>query len=158
MSLYRFNIESHLPVGKAAQQIEAMLGSKTSLTTFFSRAPEHTTPFVGKLEGQGFSCTRRIRYQNSFLPHIKGWIESVPGGSRVSVRMNLHLFVWLFLPVFLGVGGYALITTAAAVQGTSGVITEIGAMAAFLVVAGLLFYLEAFKARKLLEKALQQSG
>lgn len=62
--------------------------------------------FMGEVKENRFDIVRDIAGRNSFLPNIKGTIESNIIGSRISVSMRMHatttgfMAVWLTLTVF----------------------------------------------------------
>jgi hypothetical protein len=60
------------------------------------------TPFAGTGDGSVFRFSRRIAYRNSFLPRIVAVIEpSHLDGARVRIQMRLHLFVMVFMAVWM---------------------------------------------------------
>lgn len=61
-----------------------------------------TKPYEGRLVGNTFKVTRLIRYQNSFLPKIKGEIEKGYRGTKVNIKMRLHPFVLVFMLIWFG--------------------------------------------------------
>ena len=61
-------------------------------------------PYQGEVHGNEFNITRVIRYQNSFLPIIKGTIiETGNNQTKIIVKMRMHGFVIVFMSIFLGV-------------------------------------------------------
>jgi hypothetical protein len=68
----------------------------------FLRFGAGTRPFEGEVEDHTFDLQRIIGYRNSFLPRIRGTIDAIPEGSRISVTMKLHPFVLVFLMAWLG--------------------------------------------------------
>jgi len=71
-----------------------------SLRAVFSSAEER--PFSGKVEATKFKIYRKIQYRNSFLPILNGTLEQHLSGTRISVRMRMHLLVIAFLAVWIG--------------------------------------------------------
>lgn len=59
--------------------------------------------YHGYLSNNSFEITRIIHYRNSFLPTIKGRIESDPNGSIIHITMQPMIFVLLFLGVWCSV-------------------------------------------------------
>lgn len=61
--------------------------------------------FMGEVKENRFDIVRDIPGRNSFLPNVRGIIESNIIGSRISVSMKMHasttgfMFVWLSLTV-----------------------------------------------------------
>ncbi|MBD2580340.1 hypothetical protein [Oscillatoria sp. FACHB-1406] len=54
-------------------------------------------PYEGTISDDGFKITRVIHYRNSFLPVIRGTLESLPPGTVVRITMKLHPFVLGFV-------------------------------------------------------------
>ena len=74
----------------------------------------HHKPYEGSINGASFSVTRIINYRNSFLPKINGAVEKDLDGTKINVRMRLHLFVIIFMAIWLigvGIGCLAFIFT-----------------------------------------------
>lgn len=112
--------------------------------------------FIGKIENDSFKIHRNISYRNSFLPNICGSLEPHPLGTKVSIRMRLHLLVIAFLIFWIF----------QAVKFTlpfSGIIwADIGQLV-FLVGAPLLmtylaFWFEAKKAKIILEELYKDTA
>tara|TARA_Y100001934_G_C11866151_1_gene546528 strand:+ start:24 stop:533 length:510 start_codon:yes stop_codon:yes gene_type:complete len=71
-------------------------------------------PYEGCVNGNSFSLTRIIGYRNSFLPRINGEIEKDFNGSKINVKMRLHVFVIVFMFIWLGgvgIGCLAVLAT-----------------------------------------------
>ncbi len=62
-----------------------------------------TKPYEGQVYKNKFRMNRIIRYRNSFLPQISGYITQNHSGTQIHVKMRLHLLVIIFL--FLWGGG-----------------------------------------------------
>jgi len=74
------------------------------MNSFFS-SDNNNKHYEGQIEGDTFKINRIIKYSNSFLPRISGFVESNQQGSRIHLKMRLHLFVKIFMCIwFLGVG------------------------------------------------------
>lgn len=71
-----------------------------SLWAAFTSAEER--PFSGKVETTKFKIHRKIHYRNSFLPIFIGTLEQHLSGTRISVRMRIHLFAIAFLAAWIG--------------------------------------------------------
>lgn len=70
-------------------------------------------PYQGNMEGCDFEISPIIHYRNSFLPIIKGEIQSEMSGSSVHITMRPHGFVIAFMILWLGgVGFFFLIMLA----------------------------------------------
>ncbi|MCK4667838.1 hypothetical protein KAU33_13860 [Candidatus Dependentiae bacterium] len=68
-------------------------------------------PYTGKIEGNTFKMFRNIRYSNSFLPRITGEIKKDIQGTRIEVKMQLHIFVLIFISLWMGGVIFACLAT-----------------------------------------------
>ena len=62
--------------------------------------------YEGNVEGLSFNLFRIIYYRNSFLPVIKGKIESDIGGSSIQISMHPHILVILFMVIWMAGAGW----------------------------------------------------
>jgi hypothetical protein len=67
---------------------------------FFNKSD--TRDFEGQLRGNEFEIKRIINYRNSFLPIIKGRIQTIGTGTRITVNMRIHVAVMAFMAVWFG--------------------------------------------------------
>jgi hypothetical protein len=67
--------------------------------------------FEGQLTGNGFEIKRIIGYGNSFLPIVKGRIETIGTGTRLTVNLRLHIAVMIFMTVWFGLVGLSFIAS-----------------------------------------------
>ena len=82
-----------------------------SIKDIFKR--ESAFYFNGFATNAFFEIKRLIFYRNSFLPRVKGLIESGLNGSRVEIKMYMHLLVTLFMCIWLGGVTFGCITLTA---------------------------------------------
>ncbi|MDF3028409.1 MAG: hypothetical protein K0S23_2716 [Fluviicola sp.] len=61
--------------------------------------------YNGIVSGNTFKLSRSIKYQNSFLPEIKGTIASYLGKTEIDISMSLNLYVKIFVIVWLSLTG-----------------------------------------------------
>ena len=59
-------------------------------------------PYEGEVIENTFTITRIISYRNSFIPIIKGNIESDYRGTKIIVKMRLHIIVMIFIFFWCG--------------------------------------------------------
>ncbi len=59
-------------------------------------------PYQGKIEGLRFEVSRIIGYRNSFLPMIKGEIQTGTHDCSICISMRPHVFVLVFMLHWLG--------------------------------------------------------
>ncbi len=77
---------------------------------FFNDA--ETKLYEGEITDQHFSIRRLIKYRNSFLPRIKGEIVTESSGTRINVRMRLHIIIIIFVIFWctmVGIGCFVFI-------------------------------------------------
>ena len=58
--------------------------------------------YTGKIYQNKFEIKRNINYRNSFLPVIKGEVTGGINGAKVIVKMDLIIFVKIFMCIWLG--------------------------------------------------------
>jgi len=71
-------------------------------------------PYEGSINGTSFTINRIIGYRNSFLPRINGIIERDSNGTKIKVKMRLHIFVIVFICIWfggVGIGGIAVLAS-----------------------------------------------
>ncbi|MGB3078743.1 MAG: hypothetical protein WBB31_06670 [Saprospiraceae bacterium] len=56
-----------------------------------------TKLYEGHITDQNFSIRRIIKYRNSFLPRIKGEIIPESSGTRINIRLRLHIVIIIFV-------------------------------------------------------------
>lgn len=73
-------------------------------SNFYSKTFKRISNFeyTGTVQFDSFKIVRIIQYRNSFLPLIKGVIESDFQGSIVKVKMRMHPFVLVFCIIWFG--------------------------------------------------------
>jgi hypothetical protein len=111
-------------------------------------------PFQGTVADSGFLIDRIISYRNSFLPQIRGTIQSEALGSRVAVVMELHPVVRAFMYLWFGgisLGGAVFLGNSITGQTSPVPVLFVGAMFLFgRILCHGAFSLEAKKAERLL--------
>jgi hypothetical protein len=101
--------------------------------------------FEGTVDGDRFRATRMIGYRNSFLPVIHGQVRTRGSGSVITLTMRLHIFVMIFMTIWLGAAMFA--------TSTSGLL-PLGMFLVGIALPAVGFYPEAFKARDILRRKL----
>lgn len=66
-------------------------------------------PYEGRIRKNTFSINRIIAYRNSFLPTIKGIIKEDANGTKVNVKIRLHEVAMVFMFIWFGGVGIALL-------------------------------------------------
>ena len=156
MAFYRFHIDSPLPPDAVRERVEAMtarpVGFLASLRAAFSRRAPESPPFIGTIGRHSFRIWRDIRYRNSFLPVVRGEILAIASGSRLQVTMTLHWLVTLFMLVWFGGVGLALVAGRAGTEGGF-LAVPLGMLLFGVALVSAAFIPEAVRARRLLEQA-----
>jgi len=94
----RVELQSPLPVTSVIQALsEAVEAPRSSWLDLGSR------PFEGTVTRNEFRIYRVIGYRNSFRPRISGTVSPDGHGSRISVTMQLHEAVAVFMVIWLGI-------------------------------------------------------
>lgn len=160
MPYYRFDIDSPFPPGTVIQRLRAltreMPDPHRSGAGFIGKDRRGENVFVGELGEGGFRLRRDIGHRrNSFLPQIRGHLDALPSGTRVRVRMRLHLFAVLFMAVWLTFVGYGCfrVLSDGRIQPPAAWIPA-GMLVVGVLMPFVFFYPEAIRARRILEGAL----
>jgi hypothetical protein len=66
------------------------------------RGLDEAVPFRGTLAHESFEIMHRVRYQNRFVPLIRGVLKAQDAGTRVELTMRMWLGVSLFCGVWFG--------------------------------------------------------
>ncbi|WP_145670085.1 hypothetical protein [Chitinophaga polysaccharea] len=82
-----------------------MIDSTAPRTRLFSlpEQPAAGKLFTGTVSGNQFELARIIQYRNSFLPVIKGEMNTYLGKTEVSVRQAPALAVLIFMGLWMGI-------------------------------------------------------
>lgn len=95
----RFTIETTLTVDKVIHALSQVVQpSRPFWPNPFSEARRH---FVGSITKENFRIVRNIYYLNSFLPEIKGIIETTKGATNIKITMIGNFLILIcFVTVF----------------------------------------------------------
>ncbi len=102
----RLTIKTTLRAGDALQRLEDSVEPRR----YFRWWGSGHKPYEGKVEGDRFTIARIIHYRNSFLPIIKGEIQSELGGCSIHITMYPHILVIAFMVLWLGGVGFAFLS------------------------------------------------
>jgi hypothetical protein len=161
--LYRTRLDASASSTTVLARVQAItdpvpdLSARLKATWRTSARPDEK-PFVGAVEGSSFKIVRRIYHRNAFLPRIRGAVIEASGGSAVDLRMSVSPAVLGFLLVWFAImGRFASIALRELhlSVGAWHVLIIVGAGIAILALGFALFFLEARKARRLLQEAIQ---
>jgi hypothetical protein len=160
---YRTRLHAFASSATVLARVQAVTDSEPDLAARFKSAfrlgaRANEKPFVGRIEGSSFRLLRRIYHRNSFRPQIRGSVIDAPGGSEVDLTMSISPAVAIFLLVWFGmVGGFARIALREILPsaGAWHVLIMLTAGIAILAIGLALFLVEALKARRLLQAAIQ---
>jgi len=106
----RFVIETLKSPPEILDALESQVeqGSSAMLSTSTGRTDSAHT-FVGELSVDRFKIRRKIGYRNSFLPMINGVVTPMDDGARVVVTIMPHVFVVLFMCVWMSIATFAAV-------------------------------------------------
>jgi len=97
-----FYIVTTLTPAELTQKLEKEIEPDTQFgfkRVFYRSSPYY---FRGCLLNDGFELYPLIFRKNSFIPFIKGVVEPYLNGSKVQVKMRLHLSMFVFAVVWFG--------------------------------------------------------
>lgn len=137
--------------------MRALIRPERTFREALNQGSEHPSadapPFRGELSGRRFKIRRFVRKRNSFVPVIRGEIETDwRGGSTVRVWMTLHPFVFAFLLVWFGT--LAIGMRQEMMAGGPDVRMIAAMMLYGLLLPNVGFFPEVWKARRILRRAL----
>jgi hypothetical protein len=115
---------------------------------FFNKSD--TKDFEGKLRGNEFEIKRIINYQNSFLPIIRGRVETIATGTRITINMRLHALVIIFMAVWFSFIGLFFIIDLSSEDSSETLLFPLGMLlfGYVLTMAGYLF--ESYRTKEIL--------
>lgn len=97
-------LETKLSTTEVRARLEANIESRLGIRT--NRLLSNTgKPYEGKMTNDSFEISRVINYRNSFLPIIKGSIDTYLGKTRITIKMRMAMFVMVFMLFWLGIVG-----------------------------------------------------
>jgi hypothetical protein len=161
MPLYRFQIEVPLPRQRVMERIRSLMRERPSVGQWFCERwkPRDGTlpPFIGSADENSFRIHRDIRYRNSFLPLIRGYVFPTPTGTQINVTMSMYPASAVFMILWLGITGSVALKVALTNFPMGDSIWV--AMSLFFVafICGAFFW-EAFKAKRILADAFSDPG
>lgn len=97
---YCTKLSSEEIIVRLSEKIEP---EKTFRFASLSKIPHKA--YEGKIENGSFNISRIINYRNNFLPIIKGRIEQSTNETMISIKMRMHIFVIIFMVLWLGIAG-----------------------------------------------------
>lgn len=101
--------QTKLTPAEILSRLDAIIEPRKAFRSAIIFRSKNHKPYEGSISGNSFHITRIIRYRNSFLPEIKGQVETYLGKTRVIVKMRLHPLVLIFLLIWCGAVGIFLI-------------------------------------------------
>jgi hypothetical protein len=141
-----------IDVPEATEKVADSLRQHVEPKKWFRLSHDHA-PFQGQVDELGFTISRIIHYQNSFLPILHGRFSTQQYGTKVHVRITLHPLVLAFLCVWFGMLAMFSLPILQGVDAANLLIT--GGMGLFVIALTLGgFWFEVPKARRLLQDAL----
>jgi hypothetical protein len=98
----KFEIESSLSKEKVIIALMENI-EEEKMIRFWKRSD--AKDFEGTIRGNEFEIQRIISYKNSFLPIIKGRMETAGYGAKLRIDMRIQIPVILFLVIWFGIIG-----------------------------------------------------
>ena len=159
MPIYLFDLETPISAEAARARMRDSVGPPRvfldNLLLRFDSARE-ITPLFGSVKGESFWVWRRITYGNPFLPIIWGRIITLPVGVRIRVAMFLNPLAVILMLVWLSVTGVVALLSFSS-QGHVNSYVPAAMFIFGVTVLCIWFFLEAMKARRLLEAILAET-
>jgi hypothetical protein len=108
---------------------------------------ENDKIFEGKINSDNFVIQKVIYYRNSFLPQIYGKWESINNESKVTIRLKLHNFTYIFAMIWITFVSIAFIFTLIGIleQGTNPIF---GIVPVLMIIFGILLFNYGFEKEK----------
>lgn len=129
---HHLTINTPLTPAQVHQKLNEVIEPKKLLRSRFSK--DHKA-YQGTLKDNKFEVSRIINYRNSFLPLISGKIEPDLGGSVINITMKPHIFVIIFMLIWLSTtGGFFLLSIIAFLLGSG--FAEITGPAPWMAIVG----------------------
>ncbi|MGZ3871947.1 MAG: hypothetical protein ACXVJD_03460 [Mucilaginibacter sp.] len=97
-----FYIITGLKPGQVQERLEKEVEPDMGFSFKKLFSPQSGRYFTGYVVNGTFGFKRIIQHRNSFLPQIKGSTEAWLNGSRVHVKMSMHIGVTIFMCIWLG--------------------------------------------------------
>lgn len=72
---------------------------------FFAFNRDSDKPYQGEISGNSFTMSRIIKYNNSFLPVVKGKISSIVGETQIRIVMRPQMFFLIFGSLWMAIVG-----------------------------------------------------
>jgi hypothetical protein len=150
-------LHSDLPIDEVRHRISMLVNERPGFwNRFFGGWGWSKTDFyfAGTVSATTFRIMRIIRYQNSFLPVVRGWLAPAPVGTRVRLLMTLHPLVAVFMAFWcssMAIAAYGAIVT----KGFRAIPVVPGVMLLFgVALVGAGFIPEAYKAEQAIKECI----
>jgi hypothetical protein len=161
MPFYTFQLEVGSTPEVVAEKIRGVTRDDPGLwAKMWSNPPEEDPNlFWGSIRERSFRLERNIGYRNSFLPRIRGRIDPSGIGSRIHTTMFMHPLVGVFLAFWLTIAADLALHPLLGFRFSLIDSLFAWAMLAFgLPLPLAAFFLESFKARRILESLVIVKG
>lgn len=97
-------------VGQRLYQVTDPSRKKISIPVpTFPQFKKDISTYTGTISKTEFKISRNISYRNSLLPVIEGKIDPFPDKTEIRISMRLHIFVRVFMTIWLSLAGIASI-------------------------------------------------
>ena len=108
---------------------------------------ENDKIFEGKINSDNFVIQKVIYYRNSFLPQIYGKWESLNNDSKITIRLKLHNFTYIFAMIWITFVSITFIFSLIGIleQGTNPIF---GIVPVLMIIFGILLFNYGFEKEK----------
>ncbi|HET6989671.1 MAG TPA: hypothetical protein VFJ43_00030 [Bacteroidia bacterium] len=152
--IFRSNLDEAGIIKKLRENI-----TPPTATTAGYWGERNTKTYEGEIRGNHFDIKRIIRYQNSFLPEISGVIVKNPEGTKILVKVKLHILVLILIGLVsaMAIAFLIAICFALSVWGhfQPVVLAPLGIMIFMYLMVTIAFHLECEKSKKDLKEILE---
>lgn len=108
----KFEYQTSLDVPEVQKRLEGVVQLNKSEGIPGNFGNSQPKFFQGNIDQNTFNLRPKIKYNNSFLPNIKGNIEQDLRGSKLKFTMSLSPFIYIFMGVWMTAVGFACVYAA----------------------------------------------
>lgn len=149
----KFTIETSKSKEEVLRIIKENTHTRTSIFDFKGNSGKF---FEGRVFEDSFKISRIVHYRNDLLPVIKGEIEEIEGGCKVSVKMRMPIFAIIFFSIWIpgAIFGGVFVPISGSFSKPADFLPLIGCSFGLLILF-LLYRYEVKKAKEKLEELLK---
>lgn len=146
----KFTIET----SKSKEEVLRIIKENTHTRTSIFDFKTHEEFFEGRVFDDSFNINRATFRRNDVLPVIKGKIEEIEGGCKVSVKMRMPVFAIIFFSIWIpcGILGGIFVPLAGSVPEQTDFFPFFIPMIGFSLFTFIMFSIYKYEAKKAKEK------